>query len=623
MSDERFPADLVITKQDFADCGWKDVLARATREGYSSMWQAFSAAARQAIEEGRQTHGKVLWLLADACSMMLSPKSLNEPYKPIFVMDGKRSVLPEDLSDSDITFFAQIVDDIDDPWLKARVADLVWLKQQPRDVRFALAAIDSYRTIPLDTQTWVRGGEKCWERAISLARMLKGGAGERIKEMETAIVAAFQTASRADGFLGYWLADLLDANGLARDQALTIAQKLESLAREFDDEGDLHRAREYFDAAAKWYKRAGDDAKSAAMTVAVAEGWIKEAVARVSSDQPSHMVAATFYENAIQIYRTIPRSERAIHRVDERIEELRIRLAEAGEKSLGEMGVIKTPGVDISEIVENARKAVRGKEAIEALKAFANLHHGVNAKEARESAIERIRQHPLQAMFPATVMSRDGRVIAKRPGMSMGAELTEDDEIVIRAEMIRDYGILVSIVVQGDIWPALEVLLLEQRLTEADFVQLARQSPIVPKGREQLFGKALFAGYDKDFVVALHLLVPQIEHLVRYHLKQAGVKTTTLSLEGIENENGLSALMELPEVQKIFGENLAFEIRSLFCDPFGPNLRNELAHGLLDDGACYSIHSIYAWWFALRLVFNTFWNATRRKQEDAGEGKAP
>lgn len=586
------------------------------------MWQAFSAAARQAIEEGRQTHGKVLWLLADACSMTLSPKSLNEPFKSIMVREGKRSVIPDDLPEADVAFYAQIVDDVDDPWLKARLADLVWLKQRPRDVRFALAAIDSYRLIPLDTKTWTRGGDRCWERAISLAHMLKAGAGDRIKEMETVITAVFQTASRIDGFLSHWLADLLDTNGLARDQASTIAQRLVSLAREFDDEGELHRAREYFGAAANWYKRAGDDAKFATMTVAVAEGWVKEAVARVSSDKPSHMVAASFYENAIQIYRTIPRSERAIHRVDERLEELRVHLTESGEKSLDEMGVIKTPGMDISELVENARKSVRGKDAVEALKAFANLHGGVNAKEARDSAIERISQHPLQAMFPATVMSRDGRVIAKRPSISMGGMLTEDDEIVIRAEMIRDYGILVSIVVQGDIWPALEVLLLEHRLTESDFVSLAKQSPIVPKAREQFFGKALFAGYDRDFVTALHLLVPQVEHLVRYHLKQAGVKTTTLNIDGIENENGLSTLMELPEVQQVFGENLAFEIRALFCDAFGPNLRNELAHGLLDDEACYSIHSIYAWWLALRLVFNTYWNAARKRPDSGGEDKS-
>ncbi|MBK8286562.1 MAG: DUF4209 domain-containing protein, partial [Ahniella sp.] len=135
-------------------------------------------------------------------------------------------------------------------------------------------------------------------------------------------------------------------------------------------------------------------------------------------------------------------------------------------------------------------------------------------------------------------MSHDGRVIAKRPAMSMGAEPTEDDEIAIRAEMIRDYGILVSIVVQGDIWPALEVLLLEHRLREADFVDLARQSPIVPKDRSVLFGKALFAGYERDYVTSLHLLTPQIEHMVRVHLQQAGAKTTNIDKDGIQNETG-------------------------------------------------------------------------------------
>ena len=73
--------------------------------------------------------------------------------------------------------------------------------------------------------------------------------------------------------------------------------------------------------------------------------------------------------------------------------------------------------------------------------------------------------------------------------------------------------------------------------------------------------------------------------------------------------------MDLPQTEEIFGEDLSFEIRSLFCDPFGPNLRNKLAHGLLDDRACYSPDAIYAWWLGLKLVFNTFWNALSSNAE--------
>lgn len=449
MSEERYPEDLAISLDDFLSSGWKLVLGQAPREGYSAMWQAFSAAARSSNEQGRKEHGKVLWLLADACSMMLSPSSSNEPFKPFAVFHDRRSVVPDDLLEADIQFFAEIVDAIDDEWLKARLSDLVWLKSKPRNTAFALKAIDAYRCLSLDTDTWLHGGQDCWPRAISLARMLKGGAGDRLEQMEATIVVAFNGVTRADGFLGLWLADLLKSNGLGRAHRADVARKLEALANEFDGEGDLHRAREYFSAAADWHKAIPDEVKAAEITVAVAEGWVKEAVARSASESPSHMVATSFYENAIQTYRTIPRAERATHRVDERIAELRAHLSDSGEKSLGEMGLIRTPGVDITQIVENARKSVTGKSAQEALLAFANLHRGANAEELRSSALERMRQHPLQSLFAATVMSRDGRVVAKRPAMGLGGQLTDDDEIAIRAEMIRDYGILVSIVVQG------------------------------------------------------------------------------------------------------------------------------------------------------------------------------
>ncbi len=621
MSAERPPAELDITHQDFTDCGWEEVLNNTERDGYMSMWQAFHDAAKKAMEEGQQSHAKVLWLLGDACSMTLSPKSINEPFKPAIVMRGQRSVIPEDLSDTDITFLSEIVDSIDDPWLKARLGDLVWIRKRPRDIRFAVMAIDSYRSIPIDRETWVFEGQECWERAIRLARMLNAGSGDSLKEIEEAIIKTFGSTSRQDGPLILKLENLLFDNGLGRDERSTIAQKLESLAREFDGEGDLHSAREFLKASAKWFKAAGDNERIAEMTVAIAESFVKEAEARIDSDKPSHMIAAISYEEAIQTYRTIPRSERPIHRVDERLKELQLRLNESGKKALDEMGVISIPGIDLSQYIEDARSSVRGKSVSEALKALANVYPYVKVKELRDNVIKKNQQFPLQAIFPATVISRDGRVIARRPGMSLGDTPSEDDEIGIRAEMVHDHGIMVGMVVQGRILPALEVLLLEHRLRESDFIYLASRSPIVPIGRERLFGMALFAGYDYDFVTALHLLVPQIENLVRFHLKSAGVKTTTLDSKGIETENGLSTLIDLPECEMIFGEDLTFEIKALFCDAFGPNLRNELAHGLLDDRACQNAYAIYAWWLGIKLVFNTFWNAAH-KIDGSGEEAA-
>ncbi len=135
---------------------------------------------------------------------------------------------------------------------------------------------------------------------------------------------------------------------------------------------------------------------------------------------------------------------------------------------------------------------------------------------------------------------------------------------------------------------------------------MSARSPVVPHGWEGIVGKGLYAGFEKDFVTATHLLVPQIEQMVRWRLKLRGVKTTILYENGIENEVGLSALLEKSEIQDIFGKDLTFELKALFADPFGPNLRNEVAHGLLEYDAAQSMYAVYAWWFSFRLVFKTY-----------------
>ncbi|GAB1833531.1 DUF4209 domain-containing protein [Achromobacter xylosoxidans] len=631
MTQLRYPADLPVTVEDFHACGWKEALQAIAPDdfGYSALWTALSKAARSAMESDRQTHAKVLWLLADASSMMLRPSSLTDPFKPFAVFHDRRSALPEDFSEDDLSFFAELIEHIDHPLLKARLADLLWLVGKPRNVQHALAAIDSYRSIPLIPDIWIRDGQECWERAFALALTLGKGSGDRIEDMLATMLDRLLSTNIREQFFGVKLARLLRNNRFAKRRGTEVAEKLEALALAFEQAGDIFAARACVEESALWFHWLGQQPKHVAMTVTQAETYVREATFHTAGAAPSNMVANGLYEKAIQIYRDVPRKMRAVHRVEERITELRALQAQTGEQTLTEMGVIRSPGIDITELVEQARRASAGREPIEALRSLANIHPGEQVDSLRHNVIERMRQFPLQWIFASTTYSRDGRVIAKRPAMNMlGAELSESDERTIQASMIRDYGMFIGITVQSAILPALESLRQEHRLRGDDFVELSRHSPIVPNGRAILFGKALFAGYDGDFVTALHLLVPQIEHMVRTHLKQTGALTTTLDAEGIETENGLSTLMALPETEDVFGKDLVFELKALFCDPFGHNLRNELAHGLLDDGDCRSAASIYAWWLGLKLVFNTWWNTRAANAQDGekvdkeGEGES-
>ena len=140
MSEERYPEDLTITAEHFANSGWKEAIGGVKLKRYSTMWRALSSAAQDAMSADKIAEGKVLWLLADAASMMLEPKRHNAPFTPYYQMSGKRLALPEDFSAADIEFLAQIAGRVDDARLRGRLADLAWIRSQPRDPKVGFSA---------------------------------------------------------------------------------------------------------------------------------------------------------------------------------------------------------------------------------------------------------------------------------------------------------------------------------------------------------------------------------------------------------------------------------------------------------------------------------------------------
>lgn len=614
MTEERYPVETVIDKSDFDKEACQRILDDSDGDEYYHMYEAFSKAARKSIAEGNPKQAKIYWLLSDACSMILFHESKSEPFKPFAVFDNRRSAVLDDFSEEEVLFFSAIISDVTNLRLKARLADLAWSKAPRKDLNNALAAIDAYTQMPIDAETWISDGCECWYRALDLVRMLKSGAGDRITKLEAVILDAFSSGEEKDGYFSLRLADLMANFDLGRYKAGDIAVKLESLARTFEDSGNFSYAQSYFDNSSRWYQYAGNAIKSIDMIACRAEAFIKEATARAAMEPPNNIAASSFYEKAIQIFRTIPRKERGRLGIDRKITRASRSLREVGELSLGEMEILDFNEVSVSGMMEIANRSVSGKPKIDALKVFANLSRGISVSEMEDSVIEQFKRYPLRSLFSGTYLSRDGRVIAKTKGTTFGETLDRNHPNV-QASVIQNHGFYVALMVHGSILPALGILHLEHKISEIDFIEVARRSSIIPPGREIFIAKGLFAGYEYDYITALHLLLPQIENLVRYHLKNAGAKTSTLDNYGIESENGLSTLVDLHEMKSVFGDDRTFEIKALFCESFGPNLRNEIAHGLVDHNDCNSIYGIYAWWFALKLTFNAFWNIARKECE--------
>ncbi len=597
---EEYLESIEVSLENFRKCGWQ----AAIREDYFSMDSALSQLAKEAIKEKRFPEGKVLKLLANAFSMAFDLESHNRPFVPyIVIFNEGRSTDLGDFQKKDIEFFAEIVDEIDDPKLCSRIADIVWLLQKPRNPAFAVMAIDNYCKIPLKNI----GDHQFWERAIQLCTMLKKGAGERLLNIEKALVKTIKNATSKNSILTHDLSNVLLNYGLGRDDNAVISEKLESFAIEFEKTDEyLGRSRVFFSAALDYHNKYNNHQKATEILIKMAEGWVKEAVDVQSTGKfGCNTIAKGCYENAIQTYRKIPNKLRGKYGIDKRIHTLRTELNLAGEKSLDERVSVPTEATDISDLIEMAIHSVENLPLLDTLLALTNIHPGATFQKNRKAAENIFQKYHLQFLYPMAHISREGKVSAIRPG-TLGNESNETvKETIIWEQTIQSFSIEVSFIVYSLILPALQIIKQEHRIIQADFSVITHQSPIIPQGREKLFARGLYLGYDNDFVTALHVLIPQIEHLVRTHLKEENVQTTTLDSRRIETENGLSTLMEHPEVNTIFGKDLAFELKALFCDASGPNLRNKLAHGLLDYDESQSTYSIYAWWLTLRIVFNS------------------
>jgi len=605
----RPPSNTPASIEDFRTSDWKAAACGSGDSTYFSRWNGLCTAAA-AANSVAPSKAKILWLLADACSLRLDPQKLNEPLSATF--EGtENAVSLVDFDDGDIALLECICPELDDPLLRARVADILWLlPRKTSKLRYAIIAIDAYRSTQLDGDSWLRHDSRnCWHRAIMLALQIGAPGAGRLDEMTDSILAAITTQLDAGDAAPSMIETMLDY-GLAEDHLNNFAERLVARASRLlasDAGNSFFVARRYFSLAKRCFGLGCNQDRCADIDCAISDTFIGEATARMSGTHPSSIVAASFYADAVQALLAVPKKLRAARGIDEKLGNMRRMQRDIAMQSIGDFAPIRSEPVDLEDEHRNIQALISGKELTDALLVLAECWPRTSRKLVEEDARQRMKQFSSSRMFASQKLATDGRVIAKSPTAGDPSASSPEVDKAVWSQMVQVHNSSVSNAVQSTIYPALRQFVLEHLVTDDDLVNIVGVSGMVPAERIKLVAKGLKTGFEGDFVVALHLLVPQLEHLVRTHLQLKGAKTVTTSVNGLQMEDGLSTLVSLPEMNTVFGEDLAFEIRALFCDGFGPNLRNELAHGLLDEGALRSVESIYAWWFMFREIYIQYW----------------
>jgi hypothetical protein len=582
-----------LTAADLASCGYQQAFALDPEPWYLGMSTELNLEIGTAQRDGHFTRERALILLARICSLQLEPDNKRAPFQPEWkAADGRRGFMPEDLTSDEIAALSEFAEEVENTLLKARVADIVWLRERRRGIAFVHMAIDTYCQLPLDGDSWLLSGLDGWRRALQLARAIRDAG--RVASIEASLLQAFRAAVAAPDRMALSYLGPMWAEEAGRAHAEDIGERLAAQAEARQREGQHADALEYAEAAARWFTRAPDSGRRQAAMLALAG----QIMVMIGDAAGAAITRKNWYAKAIEMYRAVPGAYREEHQVHTMIAAVRAQQDAAGREALNEMESFEHV-IDLSPFAAKARDRVQGRSPFGALWALTRIHALPNRAQLILAAERPLPTGRISRLFDSVVLANDGRAVARRPGIGVDGE---GGDAQVLAEATQACHLLCTTTVIGMILPALETMWREMHFDLGTFEALAGRAPLVANERAALVAQGLHAGWCGDFVQAVHILVPQFEHIVRTKLKAAGALTTTHDAAGLDTEIGLSNLIERPEMRDAFDVDLTFTIRALMCDPAGPNLRNMVAHGLADESLVKGPYGIYLWWLVLRVV---------------------
>jgi hypothetical protein len=559
---------------------------------------------REIREEGSSEDEALLALLHIVLGFVLHVDQSKSPFGPKIVMtDGSRTPLPEDLSDEHFEALAAIRIVVQNIELKARLSDVLW-QRKDRNVDDAIAAITAYLACAeAPSISWVDRIQRM-KRAFQLAISLGRGAPDSYAEVERKLLSGVREIDADATYYAERLLRLLLRTERIEDERREFAALALRGAERAMREGDPNRAHAYYSTAAKWFDRlnSSDEAKNA--RIQAAETTVANALS-----QPQTIARAGVLADAVKELRNAGAPQ---HRIDE----VRRILDDLQRESLSDMAVISAP-IDVTEQARHVRTIAKGLPFTEALRRLGLLFSVPAIANLRTEALDLLRKYPLSQGLGGRQLGAGGRVT----GVAAPLIGNESNEEALASRMRDGSNRYWQIAVVGCVLPFLEQTTLEHAPSVEDFLDFVAPKPFVPPGRETMFSLGLRTGFYGEWFESAHILVPQLENALRWLLESAGEIVYGQHPSGIQDYLGLEQILSHPKTIQILGEDIVFDLTGLLTDRIGANLRNRLAHGLLEWTSADINHAVYLWWLVLHLLFQLRYTDARQSRAPSSEAE--
>jgi len=194
--------------------------------------------------------------------------------------------------------------------------------------------------------------------------------------------------------------------------------------------------------------------------------------------------------------------------------------------------------------------------------------------DAENQLADRSKKYPLQDLFPKKTLDHKGRILA-----TIGSVEHDLESNVIQQISQYDMGCLSPYFLRKVMESLIEKFSLSQNL----FLDYLYKSPIFQEENNGIIKRGLRAYFEADYLVAVHLLIPQIEAVIRNFIEICGGAVYKKARNGGYHLKTFDELLREEIIKDVLGEDIALYFRVLFTDQRGWNLRNNICHGIIQS----------------------------------------
>ena len=530
-----------------------------------------------AEKENDPFKSKILWLIADVLSLGVDCET-NE-FVPEFFFRL------ENLNESDVEFLVVLLNKITDPYIKSRIADVLFCKTKQFHPYLNMA-INAYMEMPIGLKNWNLYMQDAWQRAFFL---VKTRCKKRLGELKNIFIEFATKTSNENVEPFIWaLINVFDA------------KDLKNHPNAFDN--CIKIIRYYIPRIA----------------FSIIEYWIT-AIDRIA--EVDQNIADSLYEELI--------NDRISYFDKEIKHDFYVRAYEINQlfPLLGKMSKNKRTEFQDKEqwMIRKSRELYR--KAIQ----FESHHYSEYANLKRREKMEKLlsKSNPtllfvnllktikfdkksLKFIIKSGLDLKNGLTIAigspmniiNNEGGIVSSNRKDSDKDLLKNKCIaNEYQRIVFKQSTECLEPIFKELTKRCSLTYKDAIeQLLAHSSYLNEKNVSAFARGWVYGVQGDLFTALHLMVPHFDRLLTDFLKVNDVPVMGKNKETNEDfEKSPKKFLDTNEAVKILGEEATFQIKMLFYSELGFDYRNRIAHGLINSD---SFEQPYIWAFILKFLLD-------------------